>query len=56
MRQLFTPFSAYCSTATSFELRYLTMHFSTFTYQVYGAQLPVFSSKFGNNCTERNIT
>jgi len=52
MRQLFSPFSAYCY---QFWATLPIMHINTFTYQFYGVQLPVFSSKFGNNSTECNI-
>jgi len=53
MRQLFAPFSAH---RYQFWALLQIMHISTFTYQFYGAQLLVFSSEFGNNCLERNIT
>jgi len=50
MHQLFAPFSP---SASIFELGVTDLHtIVTFMYQFYGAQLPVFSSKFGNNCLE----
>ena len=53
MRQLFAPFLAH---RYQFWTSLPIMHISTFTYQFYAAELPLFSSKFGNNCLERNIT
>jgi len=41
-------------TATSFALRCRSTHISTLRCQFYEAQLPVFFSKCGNNCSERN--
>ena len=41
--------AAFCPTATSFALRFRSTHVSTLMFQFYGAELLVFSSKFGNN-------